>query len=269
MNGGPVHALRQATQQPHLIMWLCFGVVIAAAWGYVAVVSPSGVRLGAAGDLLRALCLADGDPWSRQSLIAAALMWTAMVLAMMLPSAAPMLATYMDIADAAQEKAMHVPSPFLLAAGYISVWLGFSLAMIVLQAVLQEQGLLGADEALTHPLAAAAVLGLAGAFQFTAFKHSCLRKCAHPMPWFLANWRDTPSGVFAMGFRQGLHCLGCCWALMLVMFAAGLMNLFWMAAIGLVMIAEKTIANPKPVSYGSGAVLLAAALGLAGYALLN
>jgi predicted metal-binding membrane protein len=262
-------ALRQAAEQPHVVMWVCFCAVVAGAWVYLAILSPSGFGAGYAGDLLRSLCLADDDAWSRQSLLAAFAMWSAMILAMMLPSAAPMLATYMDICETADEKAMAIPSPFVLGGGYLSVWLVFSVAMTSAQAALQQHGMLGANEALAHPFAAAVVLAGAGLYQFTPYKHACLQKCAHPMPWFLANWCDTPGGVLMMGVRQGLFCLGCCWAMMLVMFVTGLMNLFWMAAIALVMIAEKTLANARPVSYGSGLGLIAAGAVMCGYAVLR
>ena len=243
-------------------MWLCFGVIVACGWAYVAALSSFGLSTGLAGDLLRSLCLADGDPWSRQSLSAAGVMWGAMVLAMMLPSAAPMLATYMDIAEAAAEKSMTIASPAVLGAGYLSVWLGFSIGAATLQAWLQTHAILSADEVLTSPLLAGLLLIGAGAYQFSDFKHACLHKCAHPMPWFMANWRDDIAGVFALGLRQGGFCVACCWAMMLVMFVAGLMNLFWMAAIGLVMILEKTLANPKPVSYGTGVLLIVAGAGV-------
>lgn len=258
MTAGTV--LRQAASSPHLLMWLCFGAVVASAWGYLVAVSPFGLQAGYVGEFLRSLCLADDDPWSRRSLFAAFSMWAAMVLAMMLPSAAPMVATYMDIAEAAEDKSISVASPFVLCAGYLSVWLVFSVSMTVLQSWLQVAGLLAADEAIRHPLLAASVLIGAGAYQFTTIKHACLHKCMSPMPWFLANWREDVAGVFMCGVRQGGYCLACCWAMMLVMFVTGLMNLFWMAAIGLVMIAEKTVANAKPVSYASGAAMIGGGL---------
>ena len=167
------------------------------------------------------------------------------------------------------KKAMVIPSPFVLGAGYLTVWLVFSIGMTAVQAALQERGMLSVNETLSHPLVAAAVLVGAGLYQFAPYKHACLQKCAHPMPWFLANWRDDTGGVLMMGVRQGLFCLGCCWAMMLVMFVTGLMNLFWMAAIALVMIAEKTLANAKPVAYGSGLALIVAGAALAGYALVS
>ena len=237
-------------------MWLCFGVIVLGAWGYLAAVSPQLAADSLAADLLRSLCLTDDDPWSAQSLTAAFVMWSAMVLAMMLPTAAPMISTYMDIAEAAREKSMYAVSPLVLAAGYLTVWAVFSVAAMMLQAWLQSNAMLTADETIARPGVAATVLIMAGIYQFVPFKHACLNKCAHPMPYFLGNWRDTVGGVFRTGLEQGGYCVACCWALMLVMFVTGLMNLFWMAIIGIVMIIEKTVAEPKPWSYGAGVILL-------------
>src|SRR5674536_190050 len=79
----------------------------------------------------------------------------------------------------------------------------------------------------------------AGVYQFSALKHACLTQCQSPFPFFFANWANTPRGVFRLGVKQGLYCLGCCWAMMLVMFAVGVMNVIWMAALGMVMTFEK------------------------------
>ena len=248
--------VKAGAASPHLLMWLCFGAVVAGAWAYLVAITPFGLHSGFTSDLLASLCLTDDDPWSRRSIVAALVMWSAMVLAMMLPSAAPMVATYIDISEAASEKSIAVAPPIVLCLGYLLVWLVFSVAMAVLQARLQQAGMLSGGEVLAHPLSAAVVLIGAGAYQFTAIKHACLQKCVSPMPWFLANWREDVAGVLMNGIRQGSFCVACCWAMMMVMFVTGLMNLFWMAAIGLVMIAEKTVANAKPVSYASGSAMI-------------
>ena len=83
----------------------------------------------------------------------------------------------------------------------------------------------------------------AGLYQFSALKHACLTLCQRPFPFFFANWTTEPRGVFRLGLRQGLYCLGCCWAMMLVMFAVGAMNVVWMAALGIVMTVEKMTAT--------------------------
>ena len=165
------------------------------------------------------------------------LMWAAMTLAMMLPTAGPMILTYAEIADTAARKREPVVSPLVLTAGYVAVWFGFAVEASSLQWTLTRAGLLEADG--VSRAVSGALFIAAGLYQFSALKQSCLSKCQQPFPFFFANWTDKGAGVFRLGLRQGLYCLGCCWAMMLVLFAVGAMNVIWMAALGVVMTIEK------------------------------
>jgi predicted metal-binding membrane protein len=173
------------------------------------------------------------------------LMWGAMTLAMMLPTAAGMIVTYAQIADTAVRKGEHAVSPLLLTAGYVCVWLGFAVIATVLQIGLAAATLLDSAMATTSPLFSGAVFIGAGAYQFTQLKHACLTRCQRPFPFFFANWSNAPRAVFRLGIRQGLYCVGCCWATMLALFAVGAMNVVWMAALGLVMTVEKLRVTPR------------------------
>jgi len=188
-----------------------------------------------------------------------ALMWGAMTLAMMLPSAGPMIFTYAEIADTAAGKGERVASPFVLAAGYLVVWFGLVVVATLLQVDLARLMLLNASMVSASELFSGAIFIAAGAYQFTALKQACLAQCRRPFPFFVANWATTPRGVFRLGFKQGLYCLGCCWAIMLVMFAVGVMNVIWMAALGIVMTFEK-IGTGKRLTYTVGATLIAVGL---------
>jgi predicted metal-binding membrane protein len=218
-------------------------------------------------DLLRSICRVDsGLTAGGLGLTGAALvlaMWVAMAFAMMVPTAAPMITTYAEIAETAQAKRIPVVSPLVLIAGYLSVWLGFCFAAAALQVALARFALLTPGLVAASPWLGAGVLAVAGLYQLSAFKAACLAKCRTPMPFFLANWSDRVFGVFRMGLRQGLVCLMCCWALMLVMFAAGLMNVVWMAVLTVIMLAEKVGPRPGLVTRATGAVLLVWAAGLA------
>ena len=187
-----------------------------------------------------------------------ALMWAAMTFAMMLPSAAPMILTYAEIADTAARKNEPVVSPFMIAAGYLAVWLGFAAATIV-QLMLTRAALIDPGMASAGGLFSGAIFIGAGVYQFSALKHACLTQCQHPFPFFFANWQTTQRGVFRLGFKQGLYCLGCCWAMMLVMFAVGVMNVVWMAGLGMVMTIEK-IGTGKRFTYALGVGLIAIGL---------
>ena len=110
-----------------------------------------------------------------------------------------------------------------------------ALAQLALaRAALQNSGLAAASG-----LFAGAIFIGAGAYQFSALKHACLTQCQRPFPFFFTNWATTPRGVFRLGVKQGFYCVGCCWAMMLVMFAVGVMNVVWMAGLGIVMTIEK------------------------------
>jgi predicted metal-binding membrane protein len=162
-------------------------------------------------------------------------MWMAMTLAMMLPTAGPMILTYAEIADTAAKRREPVVSPLVLAAGYVTVWLSFTLVAAALQVALPGNVI----DAGSGTAISGALFLLAGLYQFSALKRTCLTLCQRPFPFFFANWTAKPRGVFRLGLRQGLYCLGCCWAMMLLMFAAGAMNVVWMAALGTVMTVEK------------------------------
>lgn len=218
--------------RPRPIAFACIVVLAGAGWAALGLMI-------ADTSLLAALCrpAAAGTGVAQAGTIFS--MWCAMSLAMMLPTAAPMIVTYADIAEAAAAKREPVVSPLVLIAGYLAIWLAVAAALTVLQVALARLALLGATSAVATPLAAA-LFGIAGLYQFSSLKHACATQCQRPMPFFFANWTDRPSGIFKLGLRQGLYCLGCCWAMMLLMFAVGAMNVVWMAALGALMAIEKT-----------------------------
>jgi len=209
---------------------------------------------------IEALCRPSfGTPGAGAQPGAAALvfvMWAAMTLAMMLPTAAGMIVTYAQIADTAARKGERAVSPLVLTGGYIPAWLGFALAATLLQVALTRAALLDPATASASPLLSGAIFIGAGAYQFTELKRACLTRCQRPFPFFFANWSDAPPKIFCLGLRQGIHCLGCCWTMMLAMFAVGVMNVVWMAALGLVMTAEKLTTTTR-LSRAVGIVFIA------------
>jgi predicted metal-binding membrane protein len=230
--------------------WLYLGLLTAEMSG------PAGAITALCSSTFGVPLLPDGV-WGLYGFALVALMWGAMTLAMMLPSAAPMILTYAEIADTAARKNQHVVSPFVLTAGYCAVWLGFAAAAAIAQVALTRAVLLDTAMASASGLLSGAIFIAAGFYQFSGLKHACLRQCQSPFPFFFANWETTPRGVFRLGLRQGLFCLGCCWAMMLVMFAVGVMNVIWMAALGIVMTLEK-IGTGKRFSHGIGVLAIAA-----------
>lgn len=246
--------------RPKLVAVLCVVVLAVLGWVYLALllVGMGGSFGGYAAGMVQALCrpLPDGT-WTAGSVAIVASMWGAMTLAMMLPSAAPMIMTYAGIADTAAHKGERIVSPFVLAAGYTAVWLGFAIIATLMQIAITRAALLDAGMASASGLFSGAIFIGAGIYQFSALKHACLKRCQHPFPFFFANWTTTSRGVFRLGVKQGLYCLGCCWAMMLVMFAVGVMNVIWMAGIGMVMAVEKMLTGRR-FTHAVGVVLLVA-----------
>jgi predicted metal-binding membrane protein len=237
--------------------WLYLGVLLTAMQGYSG---PFG--------FLQVLCSPlESVSWTVHQATLVASMWCAMTLAMMLPSAAPMILTYAEIADTAASKGERIVSPFFLAGGYAAIWICFSLFATIAQLAFVRAGLLEAGMKSASGSFSATLLVAAGAYQFSGLKQACLTRCQQPFPFFFANWATTPAGVFRLGLKQGVFCLGCCWAMMLVMFAVGLMNVIWMAVLGIVMTTEKMLSG-RSFTYAVGAALIILGAGIALMALV-
>jgi predicted metal-binding membrane protein len=168
-------------------------------------------------------------------------MWNVMMVAMMLPSLVPWLVLF-------------EPSQSLrFSSGYFAVWAGYCFAAAAAQHYLRGEQAVSGD-------AAAALLIIAGAYQFTPMKQSCLRKCRSPLGHVLTHWRSGRGFWLRVGLSHGMNCLGCCWALMAVAFALGVMNLAWMAALTVLLAAEKMLPQGERFARVSGVALIACGL---------
>jgi predicted metal-binding membrane protein len=167
-------------------------------------------------------------------------MWAVMMVAMMLPGAAPTILLAAAI-DRRQGSAGVPGRSALFAAGYLIVWSIFSLVATLLQWGLDEAGLLSEAMAMANRVLAGGVLLAAGVYQWTPLKNACLSHCRSPIAFLLQHWRQGRLGALASGARHGLFCLGCCWMLMALLFVGGLMNLAWVAAIAVFVLLEKTV----------------------------
>jgi predicted metal-binding membrane protein len=228
----------RALGRPRMLAFVCTGVLVAAGWIYLGLIVAG---MSGAG-VLETLCRPSfGAPegWSLAQTALVLSMWCAMAFAMMLPTAGPMILTYAELAETAGRKGEPVASPLVLTAGYVLVWLGAAVLLAATQMLLLRLAMLDTMMATVSPLFSGGVFIGAGLYQFSALKHACVTQCQHPFRFFFANWTADRRGVFRLGLRQGLYCLGCCWAMMLLMFAVGVMNVIWMAALGAIMAIEK------------------------------
>ena len=243
--------LSTALARPRLIAVACIAALTALGWLTLGLIAAGS---GDASRAWQALCRLNPSAGGNELVLAAA-MWAAMTLSMMLPTAGPMILTYAEIADTAARKREPAVSPLVLTAGYVAVWLGFALLAAALQFALARAGVLDANQA--GRLFAGTIFLGAGLYQFSALKQACLTQCQRPFPFFFSNWTTEPMGVLRLGLWQGSYCLGCCWAMMLLMFAVGTMNVVWMAALGVVMTIEKmttTMRFSQAVGIALGAI---------------
>ncbi len=196
-----------------------------------------------------------GTLWNLPGFVTMLIMWSVMMVAMMAPSVAPMMMTFAMVNRRRKERcAPYVPvAVFLL--GYIIVWTAFSALATTAQFWLTSVRLLSMSMASTSPVFAGGLLIGVGLFQWTPWKQQCLTHCAGPLQFLTSAWREGGSGALRMGLQHGLFCLGCCWAVMALLFVAGVMNLLWVAALSLFVLAEKLA--PRFVSRPGGAAMAA------------
>lgn len=187
-------------------------------------------------------------------------MWVVMMAGMMLPSAAPTLFLYAGVirkSPGADRVQAHV---YAFAGGYLLVWTTFSLAATVLQRLLAHWLLLSPMMEIRAGWFGSALLIVAGIYQFTPFKRTCLESCRSPAAFLVQHWQRGVKGGFQLGVAHGLYCLGCCWALMLLLFVGGVMNLGWIGALTIFVLLEKVA--PLGAQGGRLSGLLIVALGI-------
>ncbi|RMD47289.1 MAG: DUF2182 domain-containing protein [Alphaproteobacteria bacterium] len=236
---------------PH---WLAFYGLVVAGWAglWLMTAAPAGPGTGPLAALVE-LCRAGA---ARADLAILVAMWALMSAAMMAPTAVPAIATWEDLARAG---AGTRGGFWALIAGYLAVWLGFSLLAALAQKGLAALALIDGAGRAASPWLTAGLLAFAGAYQFSALKAACLSACRHPLTFFMEHWRPGPGAALVMGLRLGAVCLGCCWALMLLAFAGGVTSLAWMGAATVLMTLEKLPELGRPITAPLGWALLAAA----------
>lgn len=185
-------------------------------------------------------------------------MWWVMMVAMMTPSASPLILIYARVMrhhDRSRQGAYF--GSLMLLAGYLAVWLAFSVVAAAFQKALQPAGFI--SEMMLWSRSAglsASVLLAAGLYQFSPVKQACLAQCRHPVQFLNAHWRPGKIGSFTLGIRHGAFCVGCCWATMLLLFVGGVMNLIWIAALTLFVLAEKVLPTGAKIGRWSGGILV-------------
>ena len=193
--------------------------------------------------------------WQADDLALVLLMWTVMMAAMMLPSAAPMVLLF----GAVGRQLSAPPGRLATSAfvgGYLAVWAAFSIAATVAQWGLLEARLVSPMMVASSDLLAGGLLIAAGAYQFASFRDACLARCRSPLAFLVAEWRSGTAGAWRMGLRHGLACVGCCWLVMLLLFVLGVMNLYWIGVLAAFVLLEKTLPDARWLTRAGGLVFI-------------
>jgi predicted metal-binding membrane protein len=212
---------------------------------------------------MAAMGMAQTSPWAATDALLAASMWAVMMVAMMVPSAAPMVLVF--VAVNRRRGGLRYLDTGVFVLGYLAAWTLVSLAAAAAEWGLNRAALLSDDLRAATPLLGGALLIAAGVYQLTPLKHACLSRCQTPVGFLLSEWREGRRGAVVMGARHGLFCVGCCWVLMALLFVGGVMNLAWVAAIAGFVLLEKLVAAGRLVSWSAGGALI----GWGGFVLLR
>ncbi|MGB9149278.1 MAG: DUF2182 domain-containing protein [Burkholderiales bacterium] len=245
-----LHSVRCLTRD-RVVAALAF--IVAAAWLYLFYLHTSMQPM-----TLAEMAVPSQAIWTWSDFIMMLIMWAVMMLAMMLPSALPMILLFDKLGQSRGTQ----PRTQLFIAGYMVQWFAFSVAATVLQWILHAEGFLSAMDSTSSPKLGGAVLITAGIYQWTSIKLQCLSQCRSPLSFLLTHWRDGASGAWIMGLQHGAYCVGCCWALMLVLFVVGVMNLFWIVIISVFVLLEKLLLRGKTGMRAAGAMLILWGAGL-------
>ncbi len=259
------HAVEQALRNERRIVASALVILIALAWWHVLSGAGTGMSVLGMSTWRFPPPAAASSPieWTPSHALAMLMMWWVMMVAMMVPSAAPIILLHARTRKRAElrgQKTAAFGSSAAFTAGYLVNWLAFSIMATGLQWLLEHTGALNSMMMWpTSPTLTVALLGAAGLYQLTPLKSVCLEHCRSPVEYLARHWQPGHFGALRMGMEHGLYCTGCCWVLMLLLFAGGVMNLVWIAGLTLIVLAEKFLPGGHMLQKGLGAALLVAA----------
>jgi predicted metal-binding membrane protein len=235
---------------------VAFGViaVVAIAWGHTVYVA----QKASAMDLSTSMAMVNMRSWSVGDFALMFVMWAVMMVAMMLPSAAPMILLFAAVNRKRRENAGPFVPTSVFVSGYVVAWSVFAAAATMGTWGLHQASLLSSmmGES-TSAYLGGGLLIAAGAFQWTRLKYACLTHCRSPLSFLMNGWREGNVGAFKMGLEYGKYCLGCCWILMGLLFVLGIMNLLWIAALAGFVLLEKLAPAGQRVGRIAGVLLMA------------
>jgi predicted metal-binding membrane protein len=253
-------------RRDRIVTVLGLALLIALAWSYLLWLSAdmfmggmdmSGFRMIPSG---RGLMMPAHTPWRAMEFAFVFIMWTVMMVAMMTPSAVPMIIMYARMGRKAEAHNTPLVATVWFVTGYFLVWTSFSLLATLVQWALERAALLDSAMATTNNTLGALVFVAAGSYQWTRLKDACLIQCHEPFAFLVRHGgfrRDAP-GCVMLGLRHGAYCIGCCWALMTLLFVGGVMNVLWIVLLALLVLLEKVTPFGRRIAPLAGIALIAA-----------
>ncbi len=243
-------------KRDRLVVLVALLLLVVLAWAYLihlALAMGNMADMGGMGDIAIKL-----KPWTVVDGLLMFVMWAIMMMAMMLPSAAPMILIFARVNAKQRDNGNAYVPTVIFAAGYLFVWSLFSLLATGVQWGLQNAALLSPGMVSTSMYLGGALFIAAGIYQWTPLKQVCLKHCRSPLEFILHHWRPGATGAFRMGLGHGAFCLGCCWSVMALLFVGGVMNLIWVAVIAIFVAVEKIFPHGHWVGRIAGLAMIAA-----------
>jgi predicted metal-binding membrane protein len=231
-----------------MLVALCWACLVFRAL-HMAALDPAGPAGGA--------LVAAPPPYRASELVPVLAMWSAMLAAITLPAATPVILLFAHINRLTQALRFPHVGTFFFVLGYLAVWSGFGALATLAQWALHDAGALDTGMAIVNPSACGLALVAAGVYQWTPAKHACLQHCRAPQSFVVTGWRPGWPGALRMGATHGLHCVGCCWLLMLLLFAAGVTNLGALLALAGLVLSEKLLPGGPVAACVAGLALVA------------
>lgn len=249
--------LERALKRDRWIVWGALVLIAALSWAYLIWLYATDPMLSMDMAGMPPMAAA-AAPWDFARFAFLFAMWSVMMAGMMTPAAAPIILLYARVARSAAASVFAPTSWFAL--GYLAAWFAFALSAAVAQSALEHAALMTPMMALALPRAGAIVLIAGGLYQWSPWKDQCLAKCRAPLSFIQAHGGFKPQAFASvrLGLLHGLYCIGCCWALMALLFVAGVMNVFWIAALAFLVLAEKVFPGGRWIARIVGLALIGA-----------
>lgn len=247
----PDNRLFNALARQRRLLVLAIVLLCASAWGYTAHLSSQMQSMPI--DVMSIPAMT----WSQTDVYFMFIMWAVMMVAMMLPSATPAIMLFANVCRQRSAHSRPTANVATFVGGYLLVWFAFSVGATLINWILHTQGFLTFKMGHTNNIIGGTLLIAAGAFQWTPLKDVCLKHCRSPLSFLMSKWREGNLGALRMGIEHGTYCVGCCWLLMALLFALGIMNLAWIAVLSVFVLIEKIIPRGELFARTAGVALVA------------